>query len=110
VIQLDAEAQSAVQDVPADWGPDVVDDGRTLKWEGRVQLDGRMVSLEVGLRPRTDQERAEALEHLRRTSWTLTELARLGRGDLLRPFRKDRHTATGRPVSVPTLLPAAPKA
>lgn len=87
---------------PDDWAPAVMDRGVSLAWEGAVTIDGQTIALEVGLRPRTPEERTAALEELRRTSWTLTELARLGRADMLTPFRKDRHDPRRRPVSVPT--------
>lgn len=103
MIPLDAAAQADMRPVPDDWGPDVTDLGSVLRWQGRVSLNGKMVALEIGLRPGTTESRTADLEELRRASWTLNELARLGRFDLLTPFRKDRHDPSGRPVSVPTL-------
>jgi hypothetical protein len=102
IAKLDAEAHGQVQPVPSDWAPQLLEQkGGVLKWEGRVQLDGKEVALEVGLRPRTPEDRVRDLQLLHKESWILTELARLGRSDLLAPFRKDRHRPSLRPVSVP---------
>ncbi len=82
----------------------VTPDGRTLKWSAQVSTPKGPLRVEYGLRigdggPKTI---TDAIASITATAWQTTELARLGRDDLLAYVRTDRHTnrpGKGRPLS-----------
>lgn len=72
----------------------VTPDGRTLKWSAQVSTPTGPLRVEYGLRLKDGEQAtiAAAIASVRATAWQTTELARLGRTELLNYVRTDRHT------------------
>lgn len=80
-------------------------DGRALKWNAQVSTPNGPMRVEYGLRLRDGEAStiAEAIRSITETAWQTTELARLGRTDLLHYVTVGRHANRpnkGRALSV----------
>lgn len=95
-----------IRDMPADFAPTFVDHGRYVRWSTTLRPDGSPpVPVELGFSKASGKaDMAAETENLRAGAWQATELARLGRADLLAIAHPDRHKAP-RPVST---LPPKP--
>ena len=89
-LPLDVEIAAS----PEDFAPPIMDDGRTLSWNGVI--NGRKYQL--GLRPERHDFAAiaQAKIDLKMGVWQLLELGRLGRSDLMAYASAERHQ--GRPI------------
>lgn len=72
----------------------VTSDGRALKWNAQVSTPKGPMRVEYGLRiPNQEVETLQrAIASITQTAWQTTELARLGRTELLAYVKTDRHT------------------
>lgn len=82
---LPADVAALVRPMPKDFNPSVEDRGRYVRWAATLDLpDETKVNVELGFSlagGRADQNTER--ENLRASAWQTTELARLGRRDLL---------------------------
>jgi hypothetical protein len=82
---LQADVAALVQPMPKDFAPSFQDMGRYVRWDATLDLpDGTTVNVELGFsRAAGKVDENKERENLRASAWQTTELARLGRRDLL---------------------------
>jgi hypothetical protein len=91
---LPAHVANLLRPVPAEFSPKFVDHGHYLHWSATLDVANHgPVDVEIGFHHRGSSNKADGPTHLRQTAWQATELARLGRLDLLAHCRVDRHRA-----------------
>ena len=93
---LPPDVASGVKPVPADFAPMfTAPDSRYLRWAATLDVKGHgPVDVELGYHNRKGKE-ADGPNHLRAGAWQATELARLGRIDLLGYCLVSRHKGRG---------------
>lgn len=85
-----------VQPIPSSFAPTFEQpDHRYLRWSATLDVKGHgQAAVELGFHRRKGDQ-PTAAEHLRASAWQATELARLGRIDLLKHCLKTRHKRDG---------------
>lgn len=91
---LPSDVAALIQPMPADFHPEFEDRGRYVRWSAALDLpDQTKANVELGYSRasggRVDE--AKEQENLRASAWQATELARLGRRDLLDYCMVGRH-------------------
>lgn len=86
--------------MPPEFRPVILQDDNRIWWKGRVTShigsNVQQVQVEYGFSKRSGQDASD----LKRIAWEISELARLGRPDLINYARVDRHAAR---VTTPTI-------
>lgn len=93
---LPSDVAELVHPMPADFNPPVEDMGRYARWAATLTVEGYgPVDVELGFsRAGGKSDEMKELENLRKGAWQVTELARLGRRDLLAHCIVGRHKRT----------------
>lgn len=78
---LPADVAALVQPMPGDFAPEFEDRNSHVRWAATLECSGASIKVELGY-SRAGDDKAER-ENLRASAWQATELARLGRRDLL---------------------------
>lgn len=88
--------------MPPEWKPAIHEDQDRIWWQANVTshigTSVQQIPVEYGFSKRTGKGRSV----LRATAWEISELARLGRLDLIQYARKDRHQARPGPKATIT--------
>jgi hypothetical protein len=91
---LPSDVANLLRPIPADFSPKFDDHGHYLRWSATLDVaDHGPIDVEIGFHHPRAGNKADGPNHLRSTAWQATELARLGRLDLLAHCRVDRHRA-----------------
>ena len=81
-----------IRPMPVGFNPAVQDRGRYFWWGERFDVSGTMVEVELGFSKAGGKADVPAeMARLKRGAWQLTELARLGRKDLMLYAEIGRH-------------------
>lgn len=89
---LPTDVAELVQPVPAEFAPTFQDRGRYVRWAETLMVAGQPVSVELGYSQASGKaDEITEQENLRKSAWQVTELARLGRRDLLAHCIVGRH-------------------
>ena len=92
---LPPDVAALVQPMPADFYPQIEDRGRYAWWGATLMVSGEPVAVELGFSKAGGKvDEAAECEKLRKSAWQATELARLGRRDLLAHCIVGRHKRT----------------
>lgn len=94
IRKLPSDITVQVLPMPRDFAPTFEDHGRYLRWAATVEIEGHgSVALELGYHnhPTRKHSATAGPNHLRAAAWQATELARLGRMDLLGHALVRRH-------------------
>ena len=98
---IPASVRAKMLPAPQNWNPPIHEDDDRIWWRGIVTTSiGQRVSqlpVEYGFSKRNGPDRSV----VKAVAWEITELARLGRLDLIGYARVDRHK--GRPVAKPEI-------
>ena len=82
--ELPPEVAANVQPMPSDFAPDFEDRNSHVRWSAQLQCAGITVDVELGFsRAGGKADDKKERENLRASAWQTSELARLGRRDLL---------------------------
>lgn len=93
---LPADVAAQVRPMPADFNPDFEDRNSHVRWSATLDVAGSgPLDVELGF-SRAGGKADEKIEraNLRTSAWQATELARLGRRDVLDYCRVNRHKKT----------------
>lgn len=86
---LPADIAAQIGPIPADFAPEFEDRNNHVRWSATLEVRGAQVPVELGF-SRVGDDKKER-ENLRLSAWQATELARLGRADLLAYCTVGRH-------------------
>ena len=88
---LPADVAAQVRPVPSDFNPTFEDRGTHLQWSATLDVHGGvLIDVELGI-SKQREDIAASTASLRDSAWQATELARIGRGDLLKHASVGRH-------------------
>lgn len=88
---IPADVALLMRPMPADFAPKFEDHGNYVRWADTLEIEGVRVDVELGYSRAGAGDDAKAQESLRASAWQATELARLGRRDLLGYCMVRRH-------------------
>ena len=90
---LPADVAALIRPIADDFNPTFEDRGYYVRWDAIVEVDGSgPLSVELGYSKASGKaDDLKERANLRADAWQVTELARLGRGDLLAYCTVGRH-------------------